>query len=244
MKFAGPRLQPGLDLLARIPEVEARRIVDLGCGTGTLTALLAARWPAAAVTGLDSSPEMLAQARDAHPGVTWVEGDIAAWRPQEPVDVLYANAALHWLDDHAALMPRLIGHLSPGGVLAVQMPRNFAAPSHVLMRAVADEGPWAGRINLRREPVLPPEAYYDILAPHAATLEIWESEYLQVLEGEDPVFEFVRSAGLRPVLEALEGAEREAYLDDYRARLRQAYPRRPDGRTLFPFRRLFFVARR
>ena len=244
LKFAGPRLRPGLDLLARIPEIDARRVVDLGCGTGALTALLAGRWPVAEVTGVDNAPEMLTRARGDHPGLTWVDGDIAAWRPQTPVDVLYANAVLHWLDDHNELMPRLLDHLAPGGVLAVQMPRNFAAPSHALMHAVAQEGPWAGRIALRREPVLPPEAYYDILAPHAATLEIWESEYLQVLEGEDPVLEFVRSTGLRPVLEALEGAEREAYLEDYRARLREAYPRRPDGRTLFPFRRLFIVAQR
>lgn len=243
-KFAGPRLRPGLDLIAQIPETAPRRIVDLGCGTGDLTALLAGRWPEAAVTGLDSSPEMLARAAAAHPAPTWVEGDIALWAPAEAHDLIFSNAALHWLDDHAALFPRLLGFLAPGGVLAVQMPRNFESPSHALLRAVAAEPRRAGRLALRAEPVREPAVYYNLLAGRAESLEIWETEYLHVLEGETPVLDWVRGTALLPVLEALTGAELEAFLAEYQARLAAAYPRRPDGRTLFPFRRLFIVARR
>ncbi|HET8729283.1 MAG TPA: methyltransferase domain-containing protein [Alphaproteobacteria bacterium] len=243
LKFAGPRLQPGLDLIARLPDARAERVVDLGCGTGQLTALLGERFPGAAVAGVDSSPEMLAKAAEAHPGIVWRQDDIATWTPGQPVDVIYSNAALQWLPSHETLLPRLVGQLTPGGVLAVQMPRNFRAPSHAAMRATAADGPWKGRIALREEPVLPPEAYYDLLAPRVASLEIWETEYLHVLEGPSPVLEWTRGTALLPVFEALEGQELEDFIADYSRRLDRAYPVRPDGRTLFPFRRIFLLAR-
>jgi len=169
LKFAGPRLQPGLDLITRLPDIEARRIVDLGCGTGALAAQLSERWPRATVTGLDRDRNALREARATHPDLEWVEGDIADWAPAEPVDVIFSNAALQWLEGHDALVPRLLSFLAPGGVLAVQMPRNFDAPSHVLMRALASESPWSGRIPLRRPPVGTPAAYYDLLAPRKRT---------------------------------------------------------------------------
>lgn len=241
-KYAAPRLRPGLDLIARIAPSERRLITDLGCGTGRLTACLAERWTGARVTGLDSSADMLAKARADYPGLSWSEGEIAGWSPDQPPDLIFSNAALHWLDGHARLLPRLIRALAPGGVLAVQMPRNFDAPSHTLIAEVIREGSWSLALAPPGEPVAPPASYYDILAPHAASLEIWESVYLQVFEGEDPVLEFVRATALRPVIEALAGEERERFIEDYRGRLRAAYPRRADGVTLFPFRRLFIIA--
>ncbi|MCZ6861234.1 MAG: methyltransferase domain-containing protein, partial [Alphaproteobacteria bacterium] len=214
----------------------------LGCGPGNSTILLKNRWPEASVTGLDNSPDMLAQAEKDHSELLWAEADLASWSAPVPADVLFSNAVLHWLDDHEARFPRLMQGLKPGGVLAVQMPRNLDAPSHTLIADVIRERDWSRVLPMPGEPVAPPDTYYDILAPHAASLEIWESTYLQVLEGKDPVLEFVRATALRPVIEALAGEEWDIFIDDYRERLRVAYPRRTDGVTLFPFRRLFIVA--
>lgn len=243
-RYAGHRFRPGLDLIARIPPIAPATVVDLGCGTGELTAALAERFPDARVTGLDSSAAMLAKARAAFPAIDWIAGDIGDWRPAAPVDLIFTNAALHWVADHARLFPRLIGALAPGGVLACQMPRNAAAPSHRLMREVAADPRWAGRIDLPVEPVAAPEDYWDLLAPIAGDLDIWQTEYLQALNGDDPVLDWVRSTALRPVLAVLRDAALAAFLADYRARLAEAYPRRTGGVTLFPFNRLFVVARR
>lgn len=243
-KFAGPRLQPGLDLIARLPELEPRTIVDLGCGSGELTAALASRYLKATVTGVDSSEEMLERASARFPELRWVSGDLTTWKAHAPFDIVFSNAALQWVDGHEALFPRLLEAVAPGGVLAIQMPRNFSAPSHRRMRELAAEPPWRGRIALREEPVGTPERYYELLAPRVASLEIWETEYLHVLEGEDPVLEWVKGTALLPVYAALAGEERERFLDAYRLRLREAYPRRLDGKTLFPFRRIFLLARR
>lgn len=244
-KFAGPRLQPGLDLINRLPaNGEIREVVDLGCGTGELTALLADRYSGAAITGLDSSTAMLEKARGRFPDRIWVEGDIAQWRPERPVDLIYSNAALQWLPDHGRLLPALVGGLNRGGTLAVQMPRNFGAPSHALMRDVASQPRFAGRTNLRSEPVGDPGFYDALLSPLVDEIEVWETEYWHRLTGDEPVYEWVKATGLRPVLEALTGDDRDAFLTDYRRRLLKAYPKRRDGITLFPFRRLFLVARR
>lgn len=244
--FAAPRLRPAFDLLARVPLEAPARIADLGCGGGQATRLLAARWPDAEMTGIDSSAEMLAEgrARDQAGRIAWVQGDAAAWRPDRPVDLLFSNAALHWLDDHAALFPRLLGQVAPGGVLAVQMPANHAAPTHAGIAETVHAGPWAARLAplLRPAPVAAPEAYYDLLSPMAAQLDIWHSEYLHVLDGDDAVVRWVSATALAPVLQALADGERAEFLADYRARMARAYPRRSDGRTLLPFRRLFIVA--
>jgi trans-aconitate 2-methyltransferase len=244
LEFAGLRLRPALDLLARIPHEAPRCVYDLGCGPGNVTRLLGERWPGAALTGVDGSPAMLERARAALPGVTFVEADLSAWAPPAPADVVYSNAALQWLDDHAALFPRLLGTLAPGGILAVQMPRNHAAPSHTEMTAAADAGPWRERLApaLRARPVAPPEFYYDLLASRARRVDVWEAEYLQVLEGDNPVVEWTRGTALKPLLDALEEPERSTFLAEYATRIARAYPRRPDGRTLLPFRRLFLVA--
>lgn len=247
LKFAGARMQPGLDLIARLPDFAAGRIVDLGCGTGHLTNLLARRWPSAEVVGLDQSAEMLATAIKDFPAadcpsLDWRRENIAGWSAEAPFDVIYSNAALHWLEDHETLFPHLIDQLTPGGVLAVQMPRNFDQTWHRLLRSLAAEAPWAGRITLDDTPVLSPEAYYDLLSSRVASLQIWETEYLHVLTGDRPVLDWVRGTALLPVLEALDGEELDSFLCSYGEQLAQAYPKRADGQTLFPFRRLFLLA--
>ena len=244
LKFAGPRLRPALDLLARIEAEAPRTVYDLGCGAGNVTRLLAGRWPDASVTGVDGSASMLAKARTGGGAVDWIEADLAKWTPGTPADVLYSNAAFHWLDDHATLCPRLHAHLGTGGVFAVQMPRNHGAPSHTLMVETARSGPWSARLEpvLRPAPVAPPEAYYDILAPITTSLEVWETIYTHVLEGPDPVVEWTRGTALKPLLDALDGDGQADFLARYAARMAAAYPPRPDGRTLFPFRRLFILA--
>ena len=246
LEFAAPRLRPALDLLGRVPLQTPATIYDLGCGAGNVTRLLAERWPAAAVTGVDGSPAMLATARAAVPAVTWLEADLATWRPPRPADLLFSNAALHWLDGHERLFPRLVADLASGGVLAVQMPRNHGAPSHTEMVAAAEAGPWRERLTplLRARPVAEPAVYHDILAPHVSRLDVWETEYLHALEGQNPVVEWTRGSALKPLLDALAEPERSGFLAEYSRRIARAYPPRPGGRTLFPFRRLFIVATR
>lgn len=245
--FAQPRLRPALDLLTRIETESPGRIADLGCGTGNVTRLLAARWPMARVTGVDSSPEMLAAAKAGGGGVSYVLADMGTWRAEEPVNVLFSNAALHWLGGHGSLFPRLLAMVAPGGVLAVQMPHNHYAASHSLMAEAAEAGPWRELLAplAARFPVFEPSFYYDLLSPLAASLDIWETEYLHVLEGVNPVVDWTMGTALRPLLAALEGHGdwRDAFLADYGRRIASAYVPRPDGKTLLPFRRLFLVAK-
>jgi len=243
LAFAGERTRPAAELLARIPLEDPKQVADLGCGPGNSTALLAARWPNAAIAGIDPSESMLAEAETSSVHACWVKADIATWTPDKPCDVIFSNAAFQWLDQHETLLPRLMAQVAGGGAFAFQVPRNFDAPSHVLMREVASGGPWRARLShVRRMGVLSPEKYFDLLSPGATRLDIWETEYLHVLEGDDPVFRWVSGTGLRPYADELSGGEREDFLAAYRAQLRLAYPRRPDGSTLFPFRRLFVIA--
>ena len=253
LKFSNHRLRPALDLLAQIPLAAPESVVDLGCGAGNVTRFLAERWPQAQITGVDNSAEMLAKARAQLPQATWVESGIGEWQPEAPVDLIYSNAALHWLPKHPALFARLLGFLKPGGILAVQMPRNFAAPSHTSIDAAIDALalPAAQRAAIDADklnsPVAEPADYYDWIKPHAASVDLWETLYTHVLEGENAVSEWVKGTALIPVMNGLGGPEAalcQRFLADYRARTNAAYPRRPDGTTLFPFRRLFIVATR
>lgn len=242
-QFADHRLRPGLDLIARIPALEARRVVDLGCGTGTLTAVLARRWPTAQILGLDGSPEMLERTPVELDNVDWQVGDIAAWSPTEPYDVVFSNAALHWLDDHASLFRRLAATLAPDGVLAVQMPDNWSEPSHRIPAALLDDGGFSrtARSALITDCVAAPADYRRWLGPNLE-IDMWTTTYHQVLQGPDPVLEWVMGTVLRPVLETLDRADQTAFLDECALRYRAAYPPESDGATILPFRRLFIVA--
>jgi trans-aconitate 2-methyltransferase len=241
LRFEDERLRPALDLVGRIAHPGPARVVDLGCGAGNALPVLAARFPGAAVTGVDGSAAMLAKAT----GFATEQADIATWTPTAPVDVLFSNAALQWLGGHAALFPRLLSHLAPGGVLAVQMPSMHAAPLRAEQDRIAREGPWAAALARvgSAPPILSPGEYHDLLRPRVAALDLWVTEYIHVLRGEDPVVQWAMGTSLRPFLGALEGAQREGFLDAYRAAMRAAYPPRADGAVLLPFRRLFILAR-
>jgi len=251
LKFGDERLRPGFELMARIGELPAGPLYELGCGTGAHARALVARWPDRVITAIDRSREMLAKAAAEPAPILWVEADIGGWSAPEKAALIFSNATLQWLGHHERLFPHLLAQLVPGGVLAVQMPRSWDRPSHRLMRETAAEGPWAARLAsvladvtvLQAEPVKPPEAFYDLLAPRAASLDLWETDYLQVLHGADAVLEWIRGSALRPLLDALDDALRAQFLVAYGAKLRQAYPRRTDGKTLYPFRRLFILAR-
>lgn len=250
LKFEDHRLRPALELLDRIPLQDPKVIYDIGCGTGQITRLLAGRWPAAKVYGLDNSPEMLAKAGAESSSVEWIEADIQQWSPEEAPDLIYSNATLQWVTSHDVLFPQLVNYLQPGGCLAVQMPLSWGMPSHRLMRATLVDGGVGGtmlgteelRQSVGRKWVEDAAEYYDLLEELCSTVDIWETEYLQILSGEDPVLEWVKATGLRPILNGLGDVEREQFVTEYRQRLRVAYPTRANSHTLYPFRRLFMVA--
>jgi trans-aconitate 2-methyltransferase len=248
-RFEAERDRAALDLLLRLPgDLEPRLIVDLGCGAGQHAALLKRRHPQARVIGLDSSAAMLEQARALGADVEWVQADLAAWAPDGPVDLMFANASLQWLPDHEGLLRRLTGLLAPGGVIAVQMPLAWDTLHYRTMRAVVAEGPWAQRLSDREtiQALLSPEAYYDVLAEACGEVDVWSTTYLHALTGADAVLEWMKGTALRPHLTALADDQpmRTAYLFALGDALSAAFPRRPDGVTLLPFPRLFLVARR
>lgn len=243
LKFSGERQQPALDLMAAIDLEEPKNIVDLGCGAGGNAAILRQRFPDAQVTGVDSSAEMLSEARQ-YRGIEWELADIAAWRPEQPVSLIFSNAALHWLPAHEKLFPRLLSFLEPGGVLAVQMPNNFGAPTHQLIAATATEGPWADKLRplIKSSPVGSPGFYYGVLSPLTRSVRLWQTEYIHVLQGENPVADWTRGTAVKPFLDALEGREKEDFFTAYADRIAKAYPPESDGRTLLPFKRMFVLA--
>jgi trans-aconitate 2-methyltransferase len=243
--FGEERTRPARELLARVAIDHPKLVVDLGCGPGNSTALLAGRWPDAELEGVDSSAEMLDDARKSDFRATWTKADIASWSPSSSYEVIFSNATFQWMPDHAQLLPRLMRHLSQGGTFAFQVPRNFTEPCHTLIHDVAREPRWREKLAGVRDwwNVLAPEAYFDILEPHAKTIDLWETRYVQVLDGEDAVFRWMMGTGLRPFANALEGKEREDFLEEYRVRVARAYPRRKSGVTLYPFQRLFCIAK-
>jgi len=244
LRFTDQRLRPALDLMLRIPLAEARTVYDLGCGTGNVTRHLAERWPNARLTGVDASPDMLAKAK-AIEGIEWQQADLSTWNAQRPADLVYSNAAFHWLDDHHVLFPHLFNQVAPGGFLAVQMPRQHLKPSHQLLFDLVREPAWTFLMGaIREHPVHEPGRYYDWLAPQSESLDIWETEYLHVLEGDAPVLDWLSGSILRPVLDRLEPSRRPEFLHAYAERLLTAYPQQSDGRTLLPFLRIFIVARK
>jgi trans-aconitate 2-methyltransferase len=245
LQFEDERTRASRDLLARVPLAEAKRVVDIGCGPGNSTELLAERFAGAHVVGLDSSAEMLEAARKRLPQATFVEADISRWTPREPVDLLFANAVFQWIPDHLSVLARLLESLSPGAVLAIQVPDNFSEPSHRLMVDVAMARPWRDRLEsakASRDKIPPPAGYYDRLKPLSANVDIWHTLYNHVLDGPDAIADMFASTGLRPYLALLDENERAAFLGEYRQRVAKAYPPLIDGRVLLRFPRLFVVA--
>lgn len=245
LTFEDHRLRPALDLLGGIPLEVPKTVVDLGCGTGNVTRIIQERWPSAKVVGLDSSTEMLRKAREADSKIEWQQKAIDDWQPKQKPDVIYSNASLHWLGGHETLFPRLMSYLKLGGYLAVQMPGNFSAPTHTLVYETARSGPWKERLEplIKPPPVMDPTDYYRILVPYSEQLDIWETTYIQALEGENPVAEWTKGTWLKPFLDALEEPEKAQFEAQYRRRILQAYPPGLNGKTLLPFRRIFVVAK-
>ncbi|MEW2359051.1 trans-aconitate 2-methyltransferase [Spirillospora sp. NPDC029432] len=247
--FGGERGRPFAELIDRAARdlPAPGRITDLGCGSGELTAALARRWPDAEIEAIDSSAEMIEAARvHAIPGrLDFAVGDVTAWTPQAPPGLIVSNAVLHWVPGHTGLLPRWIAALAPGGRLAFQVPGNFDAPSHTLLRELCDAPRWRDRLGgtVARRPVLDPAGYLDLIARHGHAADAWETTYAQVLQGEDAVLEWVKGTALRPVLTALGPAEASGFLSEYGALLRAAYPPAPYG-TVYPFRRVFVIAER
>ncbi len=245
LKFEDERTRPARDLLAQVPIGEARRVVDIGCGPGNSTELLVERFPDAEVIGFDSSPDMLKAARARLPRATFMDVDVAAWTPEPAVDLLYANAVFQWVPNHLDVLARLFGVLSPGAVLAIQVPDNFAESSHMLMAEVAAGGRWSvklGEAGLARDAIPAPSAYYERLKPMASRIDIWHTLYNHPLDGAPAIVEMIRSTGLRPYLAPLDVDERAGYLREYTERVAEAYPPLADGRVLYRFPRLFVVA--
>jgi trans-aconitate 2-methyltransferase len=248
LRFAGERSRPFDELLARVGAEDPKRVADLGCGPGSQTAELAARWPGAEVTGLDSSAEMIEAARacpdPAAARIRWVLGDLRDWQPAEPHDVIVSSAVLQWLPDHLEVLARWPKLLAPGGWLAVQVPGNFDQPSHQILRDLAGSPRW--RPLLRDVPLnrqsAEPAQYLDLLARTGCEVDAWETTYQHVLPGDDPVADWYKGSGLRPVLAALDPAQGAEFVAEYGAAARAAYPRRPYG-TVLAFRRVFVVAR-
>jgi trans-aconitate 2-methyltransferase len=244
LAYADERTRPARDLLAAVPVPDPGYVVDLGCGTGTSTRVLADRWPEAEILGLDSSAEMIAAAVGG-PRVRYAVADAGRWRPDRPVDVIFSNALFQWVPGHLDLFEAWLPALAPGGRLAVQVPGNFDAPSHVLRRQVCGSPRWRDRLGAfaaRREAAHEPREYLERLATGGRPVDVWETTYLHLLPGEDPVLRWVSGTALRPVLTALDDdpAGRERFLAEYGALLRAAYPGGAAG-TVLPFRRIFLV---
>jgi trans-aconitate 2-methyltransferase len=246
-RYEDERTRPARELLARVPLSEAAEVVDLGCGPGNSTELLVQRFDGAHVIGTDNSEAMLVSARERLPQAQFEQSDISTWEPELRPDLIYANAALQWVPDHEALIPRLFAALAPGGVLAIQMPDNRQEPTHRLMRELAGEAPWAqaiGNPEKLRTPLLSIEGYYDLLAADAEAVDVWRTAYQHPMASAAAIVEWVRGTGLRPFVDPLPGELRTSYLAEYERRVAEAYPPRADGRLLLAFPRLFIVARR
>lgn len=255
LKFEDERTRAARDLLARVPgdgygetpDAPPQQIFDLGCGPGNSTQLLAERFPAAQLTGLDTSPEMLAEARQRLPNASFALADLATWAPPDDADLLFANAVFQWVPGHLNAMTRIFAHLRSGAVMAVQMPDNLDQPSHRLMRDIAQEAPFAGKLAgaiIQRRPLEPVGVCYDALGDLCSALDIWTTTYQHRMAGADSITEWVMGTGMRPFLAPLDEAERAWLLDAYTRAIAEAYPEQRDGMVLLPFPRRFIVARR
>jgi trans-aconitate 2-methyltransferase len=245
LRFEDERTRPPRDLLAQVPLQSPRRVVDLGCGPGNSTELLIERFPDAEVVGVDSSPDMLRQARERLPDCTFVAGDLATWLPEPGTDLLFGNAVFQWVPEHPKVLARLLQALPAGGVLAVQMPDNTNEPALLLMEKVAASGPWAAAIaqaNAARNDLPRPEDYYDLLRPLCSRVDIWHTHYNHIMENHAGVVEWFKGSALRPFLAPLDPAARESFTARYSDEIKRAYQARYDGKVMLKFPRLFILA--
>ncbi len=248
LRYAAYRARPAEDLMSRLALDVPGAIYDLGCGPGNLTRLLQQKWPDRRIIAVDSSPDMLAEARKTYgeSGIEWRAGDIAQWKADAPAAMVFTNAALHWLGDHDTLIPHLMRQVAPGGVLAVQMPDTARSGYTRCIVDVKASPRWKERlagVALHMDPH-PAAFYYDLLSPLAEPVDIWQTEYRHVLSGEHPVTAWIRSTGLVPILSALNESEQAAFIADYNAAAAAAYPRQADGHVLFDMHRIFLLAKR
>ena len=243
--FENERTRPVRDLLAAVPATDVRIAVDLGCGPGNSTEMLAAHAPGAAISGLDSSADMIAAARQRLPQFQFDVSDISTWDAAGPYDLILANAVLQWVPGHEQLFASLVTKLAPGGSLAVQMPDNLDEPAHRLLRETAAHGPWAHKLKgVERTMRYGADWYYGLLKPLCARVDVWRTVYHHPLAGADAVVEWFKGSALRPFLAGLDDTEQQAFLRRYRDAIANAYPALADGTVLLPFPRLFIVATR
>lgn len=244
--FEDERTRPVRDLLAALPPIDAHSVIDLGCGPGNSTEVLAACYPQANISGIDSSSDMIEAARRRLPQISFTVADLQAWKSAGPFDVILANAVLQWVAHHELLLPSLVKALAPGGALALQMPDNLDEPAHRLMREVAADGPWAAKLaasSAARAPLLSSAWYYELLQPLCSKVDLWRTTYYHFLRGgAEALVEWFKGSGLRPFLEPLNAVERGAFLERYTAAIAKAYPRLADGSVLLPFPRVFLTA--
>ena len=245
LQFSEERFRPFFDLMSRVGATAPASVVDLGCGPGQLTASLLERWPSARAVGVDSSAAMIERADQlAGDRLSFTMADLRDWQAEQPVDVLVSNATLQWVPGHRSLLPTWVRSLAPGGWLAIQVPGNFEEPSHRLLLELAADPRFAGATRGTVAPsAFDATSYLGDLSGLGCTVDAWETTYLHVLAGPDPVFRWISGTGARPILQALPHELRPVFEDQYRELLRQAYPERPFG-TVLPFRRVFVVARR
>jgi trans-aconitate 2-methyltransferase len=248
-RFEDERTRPAVELLARVPLASASVAFDLGCGPGNSTELLVERFPTARVVGIDTSPAMVSSAAERLPQARFELADAARWEPdsREPPDLIFANATLQWVPDHARLLPRLFSLLAPGGVLAIQMPDNHQEPTRRLMRELAARAPWnafLGNAEQARTPLLSSAGYYDLLVTEAARVDVWHTIYQHPMASAAAIIEWLQATGLRPFMAPLSVELRASFLAQYQALIAAAYEPRADGRRLLAFPRLFIVAQR
>jgi trans-aconitate 2-methyltransferase len=247
LQFGNERTQPAVDLISRVTVSHPQRVIDLGCGPGNSTEMLRRRWPNATITGLDSSPEMIAEARKRYADQAWILADAGAWAASEPYDLVFSNAALHWIPNHDELVCHLLAQVAPGGALAFQIPNHIHSPLHQAILQIAAEPHWRQQMQTAKSALTieRPSFYFDALAQSAVKIDIWETDYYHILEDAPAIVHWIRSTGLRPFLEALDTEDqRQHFLKALTERVVDAYPPQKNGKVLFPFRRLFVVAYR
>ncbi len=243
LRFGNERLRPAIELIDRINVESPKTIYDLGCGTGSITAILQEKWPDANVTGVDSSPNMLDKASQDHPKITWQQSDLNTWKPDTKPDLIYSNAAFQWTPNHEVLLPRLLETIVQDGIFAIQLPKNWREPSHASICKIAREPQWNERLEpyIMENPVSEPLDYYDLLSPYSKSIDMWETTYMQVLTGDYPVLEWTKGTVLPPLFSQLSNQEQRLFIDKYKSELASNYVKRNNGNTIFPFTRMFMI---